>query len=324
MSRKKAKVPFDPRQQNTPPTNPAQKKSTASAPSTAQPAVVSAGWLLWALGAVLAAAILCAWGTLCLLFWQGSWQLLYHPSAAIARTPAAVGLPFDPIGFAPTDAGQPQLAGWWIPAASGARFSRYTVLYLHSQDGNLSDAVDHLAQLHAAGVNVFAFDYRAYGRSQFMRPSEKHWVEDASRALQYLTTTRHIAMNTIVLVGNNLGANLALEFAASHSQLVGVVLESPLEDPTGAIFNDARARLVPAHLLMRDRYDTDPAATSLRIPSLWFVTVSGASVHGPAEGPAAFQAVSARKMLVWLPSGEKAGSAFTDTLARWLDDVASR
>jgi uncharacterized protein len=326
MSRKKAKVQAAAGRPVASRASAAQKKSAPPVRHPAQssaPPTVSVRWLLWALGGVLAAAILCAWGTLCLLFWQGSWQLLYHPSATVARTPAAAGLPFDSISLAPTDAGLPQLTGWWIPAASGARFGRYTVLYLHSQDGNLGGAVDRLAQLHAGGVNVFAFDYRGYGRSQFSRPSEAHWLQDTGWAFEYLTGTRHIAPDTIVLAGSGLGANLALEFAASHPLFAGVILESPLEDATGAVFNDARARFIPARLFLRDRYNMHAAAASLRIASLWFMPVSGASVNGPAKGPAAFQTVSARKMLVWLPPGEKADPAFADALARWLDDLAS-
>ena len=55
--------------------------------------------------------------------------------------------------------------------------------------------------------------------------------------------------------GHILGANLALEIAAVHSEFAGVVLESPLDAPMNAIFNDPRARLFPAHLLFRDRFD---------------------------------------------------------------------
>jgi uncharacterized protein len=324
MSRKKAKVQFAARQPIAAPANAARKKSAPPAPSATQPALVSARWLLWALGSVFFAAILCAWGTLCLLFWQGSWQLLYHPTATIARTPAAAGLPFDPIGFAPSDSGLPQLTGWWIPAAPGARFSRFTVLYLHDRDGNLGNTVDRLAQLHTAGMNVFAFDYRGYGQSQFARPSEKHWLEDAGSALQYLTATRHIAPKAIVLEGSGLGANLALEFADAHPQLAGILLDAPLESPTSAVFSDARARLIPAHLLMNDRYDLNAAAASVGIPSLWFFPASDAGANGPTHDPAAFQKVSVRKMLVWLPPGEKTASAFADALARWLDDLESR
>ena len=149
---------------------------------------------------------------------------------------------------------------------------RLTVLYLHGQDGNLGDTVDALARLHAAGVNVLAFDYRGYGQSQFVRPSEAHWRQDAEWALEYLTGTRHIAPGAIVLDGTALGANLALEVAAAHPELAGVIVESPIADPMNAIFSDARARMVPAHLLVRDRYDLDAAAENVRVPVLWLAS----------------------------------------------------
>jgi len=47
-------------------------------------------------------------------------------------------------------------------------------------------------------------DYRGYGQSKFARPSEARWREDAESALRYLTATRHIAANSIVLVGRDL------------------------------------------------------------------------------------------------------------------------
>ena len=274
-----------------------------------------------AVPAVVLAAALCAWGVLCLLFWQGSWQLLYHPSPKLAHTPADAGLPFSAVGFDPAVSGAPQLTGWWIPAAPDAREIRYTFLYLHGQDGNLGDTVDHLAELHSAGVNVFAIDYRGYGQSEFDHPSESRWLADTDSALTYLTNTRHIDANTIVLDGSRLGADLALEVAAAHSELAGVVLESPIEDPMSIVFNDGRARLAPARLLVRDRYNLDPVAEALHIPSLWLPVSPASGVGGTAQIPAAFQKVQARKMLVWLPSGETAAKPYSDALSRWLDDL---
>ncbi len=214
---------------------------------------VSVRWLLSAAALSILAAALCAWGALCFLFAQGSWQLLYHPNSAIIRTPASANLHFETIPFAPDDSGVPQLAGWWIPAAPDPPYARFTVLYLHGQDGNLSSTVDDLASLHSVGINVFAFDYRGYGQSHFQHPSESDWLEDASSALTYLTQTRHLPSAAILLVGKDLGANLALEFASAHPELAGTVLDQPLPAPTSAIFNDPRAALVPAHLLVRDR-----------------------------------------------------------------------
>ncbi|HEY1767246.1 MAG TPA: alpha/beta fold hydrolase [Terracidiphilus sp.] len=303
---------------------PAAAAKASGAPG--QPIQVPGRWLLSAVAGTLLAAALCAWGALCLLFWQGGWQLLYHPTSLVARTPAAAGLPFDPIGFATTGTGLPRLIGWWIPAAAHAPFSRYTVLYLHGQNGNLGGTVDHLAQLHSAGVNLFAFDYRGYGQSQFTHPSERHWLEDAGWALQYLTATRHIAPGSIVLDGSDLGANLALECAAAHpqvagAQLAGVVLESPLPDATRAIFMDERSRLVPARLLVHDRYDLRSAAAALRTPSLWFLPASQAAAgNHPPDNPEFLQSVSAPKMVVWLPAGGD-DDAFADEFSRWLGEL---
>jgi pimeloyl-ACP methyl ester carboxylesterase len=289
-----------------------------------EPPRVSGRWLLGAVALAVAAAALCGWCALCLLFWQGSWQLLYHPAAAIARTPASAGLTFDAVGFAATDAGMLRLSGWWIPAAPSAAFSRFTVLYLHGQDGNLGGTVDALARLHAVGVNVLAFDYRGYGQSAFVRPSEAHWREDTEWALQYLTGTRHVAPEAIVLDGTGLGANLALEEAAAHPELAGVIVESPDAEPMHAIFSDARARLVPSHLLVRDRYDLNQAATALRIPSLWLERIAQPGQSGSTHEPDAYRKVAAQKMLVWLNPSADADKQFEDALSRWLDDPPRR
>jgi pimeloyl-ACP methyl ester carboxylesterase len=294
------------------------KPVSRPARTNAAPPTVSARWLLSAIGIVAVFAAFCAWGVLCLLFWQGSWQLLYHPATAVARTPASAGLAFDAVGFAPTDTGAPQLQGWWIPGASN---SHYTVLYLHGQDGNLGDTVDDLVRLRSAGVSVLAFDYRGYGQSLFARPSEALWRQDAEWALQYLTGTHHVDPHTIVLAGSALGANLALEVAAAHPELGGVVLESPLNAPVDAIFADPRARLVPARLLVRDRFDTAEAAAALRIPSLWIVPNSRLRQSGPGKSAEAFEKVTAAKTRIWTTASLSTKRDFENALDRWLDDL---
>lgn len=285
------------------------QRARSSPAQPAQPPTVSPRWLLGAIALTLLAAIVCAWASLCLLFWQGSWQLLYHPSSKISITPASAGLPYSPVGFAATDTGQLRLQGWWIPAAPDAPFRGYTILFLHGQNGNLGDSVDALARLHAAGANVFAFDYRGYGQSQFAHPSEARWRQDANWALAYLTGTRGIDPHTIVLAGDRLGANLALEVAAAHPHLAGVVLESPLLDPLSAVFDDPRAHLVPARLLVRDRYDLSAAAAELRIPSLWFLPANDSGYSSLLES------ISAPRQTVGLTPGE---SEISQALAKWL------
>ena len=309
MTRNKAQPRLDPRPQQSAVTHQHGHSSKNSPPP-----VVSGKWLLRAIAWSVLGAAFCAWAALCLLFWQGGWQLLYHPSIAIARTPASVGLTFEPVGFAATESGVSRLQGWWIPAAPASPFARFTVLYLHGQDGNIGDSVDALARLQAAGVNILAFDYRGYGQSQYARPSEARWRQDAAWALQYLRETRHISSSAIVIDGSGLGANLALEFAGEHPELAGVIIESPVLAPMKSIFSDPRASMVPAQLLLRDRFDLIAAAAALRVPSLWFLPVVGAS----PTPPQAFLNVSSLKKLVRLHAESSPDPAYAQALSQWL------
>lgn len=295
----------------------ARAPRTAKPPATTafdrRPQTVSGRWIGGALLVALAAGALCVWGAVCFLFWQGSWQLLYHPTSPLLHTPAQRGLAFDEIGFAITEAGIPEMHGWWIPAAS-----RVTVLYFHGAQGNMGDTVDALARLHAAGLGVFTFDYRGYGQSQFVHPSEARWRQDAESSLRYLEDTRHIPAAAVVVGGEGLGADLALEVAATHPELEGAILDAPLADPTRFLFEDPRAHLVPAHWLVHDRWDLDTAASQLSVPSLWFCRSQSCGGAGKTSEPPAYAQVQSSKMLVWLTVPAHAQKDEEDALARWM------
>jgi hypothetical protein len=301
----------------------AVRKKGSIAPSRAisSPPTVSGRWLIAAVAIAIAAALFCAWGTLCFLFWQGSWQLLYHPKASVDRTPASVGLSFDSVGFATSASGEPQLRGWWIPRTIEGS---YTAIYLHGADGNLSDTVNAFKPLHAAGLNILAFDYRGYGQSKFLHPSEARMREDVELAIEYLTGTRHIPVNSLILVGRDLGANLALEVGAAHPDLAGVVLESPLVSPLSATFNDPRAHLVPARALIRDRWELNASAAQLQIPSLWFYWTPEKPINLHDDNPEAYRAAPARKMLVWIKGLSDADNEYFNPLSAWLDDLSTK
>jgi uncharacterized protein len=296
------------------------KRAPANAAHATAPPTISARWLLGGIFSTIVAALFCAWGTLCILFWQGSWQLLYHPTSAVTRTPASINLQFEAVGFDTTASGEPQLRGWWIPAQQ----AHYTAVFLHGETGNLGDTLDQLVPLHASSLNIFTFDYRGYGQSHFVHPSEARWRADADSAIRYLTGTRHIPMGSIILVGRDLGANLAVEVAAAHPDLAGVVLEAPIESPTAAIFNDPRARLVPARLLVSDRWDTTVAAGNVLIPSLWFYWIAAGADSAAEDEPPAYEKTPARKTIVWLSGSHQEPEQFSSALSAWLDQLPAR
>ena len=134
--------------------------------------------------------MICAYATLCLLFYQGSWQLIFHPSRTVSATPA---VPYQEIQFDYTETGKPQLAGWWIPAGSDAQLTPATpsssCMTVKARSRTPSPS---FRTLHTLGINVFAFDYRGFGKSADLHPSEASMNQDADAALVYIADTRHL------------------------------------------------------------------------------------------------------------------------------------
>src|SRR5689334_17875092 len=110
--------------------------------------LVAHRWILGGIGVMIVASLLAIYFAIGLLFWQGQWQLIFHPSHIVARTPVSEGVPFDEMRFDATETGQTRLTGWWIPADSDASGKPATVLYLHDARGSLSDALPDILALH--------------------------------------------------------------------------------------------------------------------------------------------------------------------------------
>lgn len=281
--------------------------SVRAAKAKAAEPTVSGRWLLAAIGVALAAAVLCAYATLGLLFYQGQWQLVLHPAKTASATPHAK---FDEIRFDVTETGVAQLDGWWIPAQAGARWAGDTVLYLHGGVGSLSNYVGDLDALHAIGVNVFAFDYRGYGKSTGPHPDEVRMNEDADAAWSYLTNTRHLDAKTIVVYGTGIGATLAAELAGRHAP-AGVVLDAPNEPAKRIVEADARSRILPMWLLLDQKFDPARELSTLTVPKL-FLDRNGAKAR---TDQLYREAASPKEYFEIQPA------AYEETLKRFLDDV---
>ena len=197
-------------------------------PLAPQQPLASPRWILGGMAATLGLAVICVYITFCLLFWQGQWQLVFKPSRNITATPAAAGLKYDEIAFDATETGVLQLSGWWIPADRDAPYAADTLLILHNGSGSLSDTIPQLLACHKLGINIFVFDYRGFGKSANIHPSQASTYEDAEAGWRYLTDTRHLSPSTIVLDGTGLGASIAAETARRHPQAPALILEDPL------------------------------------------------------------------------------------------------
>jgi uncharacterized protein len=244
-------------------------------PLAPQQPLTNPRWLAAGLGATLALAVVSVYIAFCLLFWQGQWQLVFKPSPVITATPASIGLKYDDIAFDATETGVLQLNGWWIPADHTAAYAADTLLFIHDGAGSLSATVPQLLALREAGINIFAFDYRGFGKSVHLHPSEASTNEDADAAWNYLVNTRHLSPSSIVLDGVGLGASIAAETARRHPQAPAVILEDPRPPVLQALQSDARMRLLPVHLLFHDRFDPASTLAHLRTPKLLLYSAHG-------------------------------------------------
>ena len=298
--------PAKPNPKPRPRTRPAPSKNAL--PKTAPPETVDPRWLLKAGGAVLALGILCAYISVCALFYFQQWQFVLRPSHNITQTPAAQGLRFEPVRFGDDAAGQPQLSGWWMPSDLA---SDPTVLMLHGQDGSMSDAVKSAKALHDARLNVLVFDYRGYGQSGGDHPTAQKMAADARSALAYLTGARSIPSASVIVYGSQLGASLAVGLCVQHAELPALILESADGDTETRVLREERSRIVPLRLFFHERFPLADPLHTLRTPKLLISATGG---HAPVDA----QRAADPKLTAELPPNSDTRPV-TAVLRRFLD-----
>jgi pimeloyl-ACP methyl ester carboxylesterase len=247
---------------------PTSKPARPTSSPPAAPDVVSPIWLAKAIALTIIAALLCGYLTFCLLFYQGQWQLVLHPTRTSASPASIAGIPYELVRFGPDESATPQLTGWWIPAAPGSPYASITILFLADSNGSLVNSIPILASLHNLGLNVFAFDYRGYGQSAPARPSQQSMTQDTDSAWQYLTATRAISPQRIVPYGSGIGTSLATRLAAAHDTIPALILDTPRADLLDVAMRDPRARLLPVRLLFHERFPLAEPLSTLRTPKL--------------------------------------------------------
>jgi alpha/beta superfamily hydrolase len=294
--------------------------------------VVSGRWLVKAILWVLAAAGVALYLTVCLLFYQGQWQFTFFPAKTIPTTAASVaantGLPITDVRFDTTEEGVERLDGWWIPAdtasSSAASLSQFAVLFCPNGHTDLPDNVEAFAALHAIGVNVFAFDYQGFGKSQTGHPSQQKAYSNGISALSYLTGLRHIPADHVIVYGARLGAAVAAHVAQSSPNIAGLILEDPQPSLTHEVKREQHIHLLPMWLVFQDRFDISGIVPSLKMPKLILSTpamrqyASGAAqVYNESSAPKQQAAIteSSNPVLYAVPKWRTAVGNFLTTLA---------
>ena len=204
-----------------------------------------------------------------------------------------------------------RLHGLWLPQP---RADAPTLLYLHGARWDVRSSANRMRRLHALGFSVLGIDYRGFGQSSDMLPSEASAHEDAQAAWAWLRQRQPQARP--YLYGHSLGSTIAVRLAAdspSDAKPAGVMLEgafTSIPDLVGTF----QFGWLPVGPLISQRFDAAARIGQLQMPLLM--------VHGaedrlvpPALGRALFDRALAPKRFVLVEGGSHHGASGTGIAA---------
>jgi len=152
------------------------------------------------------------------------------------------------------------LRGWLVsrPEAEKAPL----VIYYGGNGEEVSHLVSQAERF--PGCALLLMNYRGYGLSEG-RPNERNLYRDAELIYDIFTQRKGVDRERIVVMGRSIGTGVAVHIAASRP-VSGVILVTPYDSLVRVV--QRKVKIIPAALLLRNRFDSIAAAPRLDIPML--------------------------------------------------------
>jgi len=244
-------------------------------------------------------------------------SLIYVPGdREVPEPPAHLALRHRPVEFLTADS--VRLHAWIVPAAPAAPadpIGRW-LLINHGNYGNIGygERPEFYAHARDLGLNLFAYDYRGYGRSEG-RPAEQGIYADALGAYRFLVDSLQVPPTRIILFGHSLGTGVATELA-TRVPAAALVLEAPYTSVPDV--GQEAYPWMPVRFLAGERYQTIAKIGRVTVPKLIF--------HSPeddivpyAHGQRVFAAAAEPKRFVTVRGGH--AGAFREDSATYFGAI---
>jgi uncharacterized protein len=265
-------------------------------------------------------AVLCTYAAIVAALYVFQDRLIYYPQMGrhVVTTPAASGIAYDEFAIS-TEDGE-TLNAWWVPAPD----PRGVVLLLPGNAGNISNRVEYALMFRRLGYNTLLLDYRGYGKSTGT-PSEDGTYRDADAAWRWLTQTRAIPSNEIVVFGESLGGGVGSWLGHRYAPRA-LVLASTFTSAT-----DLGAELypfLPVRLISRFRYNTLRRLADVHVPVLVIHSRTDAVIPY-SHGERLYAAANEPKAFLEIAGGHNDSAVFMrrewiEALGTFLEGASSK
>lgn len=116
------------------------------------------------------------------------------------------------------------LTGWYIRSSNQAPL----IILCHGYESNRTVVLSLASRLKDNGYNVFIYNLRGHGESNFIISSlGLYEAEDLRRAIEKLATQPEVDFNRIGIYGSSMGAYVALEASKNNPRVKALALDSP-------------------------------------------------------------------------------------------------
>ncbi|MEC8556579.1 MAG: alpha/beta hydrolase [Planctomycetota bacterium] len=178
--------------------------------------------------------------------------------------------------------------GWYLEHEAAER----TILLCHGNGehmGYLGEQLDELRKIYRA--NVFAFDYRGYGKSPG-KPTEPGIIADGEAAHDWLAARSGIQASEVYLWGRSLGGAVAVHLASKNGAK-GLIVDRSFNSMVDVASN--HYPWLPVRLLLSNRWPSEERIQCYSGPMI--------SIHGKPDNVVPYR--FGRKLFEACPGDEK-------------------
>ncbi|MBI4501361.1 MAG: alpha/beta hydrolase [Gemmatimonadetes bacterium] len=218
--------------------------------------------------------------------------------------------------------GDNTLYGFWVGSAGGR--PGITAIYFHGNKHDIDQYWDRVMFLHDAGINVFVFDYRGFGRSEGT-PTEAGLYADAEAALAYVLSRPGVSPDSIGLYGYSLGNVPSIYLAAERFDPLFLMAESPFA-AANSLTQASLALNLPPGWLTDGRFDNVAEIRKIRAPLLLLHGEDDDFVRYRDNGRVVFENAPDPKQLKLVPGAvhddvpQKMGlDVYRAAILQWID-----